>query len=67
MPVDEIISHCANALPAIVTELPQEDYLASPVGTVDKEYQQKGIDFVVSLANGSDAAEYHKEVQKLSI
>ncbi len=67
MPVDEIISHCAKALPPIVTELPQEDYLASPVGTVVKEYQQKGIDFVGSLANGSDAAEYHKEVQKLAI
>ena len=67
MPVDEIISHCAKALPTIVTELPQDDYLATPVGTVVKEYQRKGIDFVVSLANGSDAAEYHKEVQKLAI
>lgn len=68
MPVDEIVQRCSKALPTIVKEVSQDDdYLQLPLGSVVKEYTRNGMDFIISLANGADAAQYHNEVQKLAI
>jgi len=67
MPVTEVVEHCAKALPTIVKEISQDDYQQSPIGKVVQEYQRRDMDFVVSLANGTDAAEYHEQVQKLAV
>jgi histone acetyltransferase 1 len=67
MPVEEIIERCGKALPTMVNEFQDDDYLDSPIGTVLREYQRKTMDFVISLADGPDAAEYHEQVQKLAV
>ena len=67
MPIEQVMEQCAKALPAIVEEIPEDDYLTAPIGNVVKEYQRNSMNFVMSLADGSDAAEYHDQVQKLAL
>ena len=67
MPVEEIIERCGKALPTMVKEIQDDDYLDSPIGTVLHEYQRNNTNFVISLADGPDAAEYHKQVQTLAM
>jgi len=41
--------------------------VTSPIGNAVKEYEKWGMDFVVSVVNGSEAADHHANVQKLAM
>lgn len=66
MPVDEIMERCGKALPTRVQHLNEDDFLKEPIGTILHEYQRNKLRFVISLADGCNAVEYHNQVQTLA-
>ena len=68
MPVDERSGTVSKGTASCGRQDPHKATdLSSPVGTAMKKYQRKKMNFVVSLADGPDAADYHDQVQTLAI
>ncbi len=67
MTEEEIIKSISKALPSITDETCDDDYLKEPIGTILLEYSQCDHHFVMTLADGPAAADYHSQVQKLAL
>ena len=71
MPRDEILQRISTSLPTVVTDKEEgveDDYLTEPYGCVLKEYKaSNGGTFCLTLANGSEVADYHNQVQRLAL
>lgn len=69
MSLDEIQAFLSKALPTIVSSdtAAADDYLTAPIGRVMKEFQRNDMNFVISIASGPDAVDYHNQVQKLAL
>lgn len=69
MSTAEIQQSIAKALPEIIGDAYDRDYLEAPIGKLLEEHSTQNGDYVLSLAVGSDenVASYHQQVQKLAI
>eukprot|EP00934_Nitzschia_sp_Nitz4_P002858 Nitzschia sp. Nitz4//scaffold216_size36101//19471//20820//NITZ4_007781-RA/size36101-processed-gene-0.45-mRNA-1//-1//CDS//3329542194//2848//frame0 len=68
--IQDILS---NAIPDVSTDC-LNDYLHQPIGKVLAEYslamksnQEESLDYVISVADGPQASEYHSMVQRLAL
>jgi histone acetyltransferase 1 len=68
MTEEEIKAFILKALPNITKDEDcSNDFCDEPIGTILAEYSRHGQDFVVTVADGITAAEYHAQVQKLAL
>mmetsp|Transcript_14450 Transcript_14450/g.23905 ORF Transcript_14450/g.23905 Transcript_14450/m.23905 type:complete len:464 (+) Transcript_14450:57-1448(+) len=73
---DEILERLGRALPKICTNnktLIEDDHLRKPIGKIVKTYTRPGKDgaadeeFILTLADSDEAADYHEQVQNLAL
>ena len=69
MPTKEIIQSMKRGLPPVVDHAKgvNDEFLRRPLGVELKEYTTNEKVFVLCLANGSEAAKYHQQVQRLAL
>ncbi|GAX17473.1 histone acetyltransferase 1 [Fistulifera solaris] len=69
MPLSEVESRLSRALPTIASKTGsdiEQKYLTTIPGTYLEKYVWRGDRFCLTLANGSDAATFHNEVQRMA-
>jgi histone acetyltransferase 1 len=71
---DEITERLAKALPPLADDksLIVDDYLRQPIGKIRRAYSRQGKhddneEFIVTIADSEQAADYHSRVQNLAI
>jgi histone acetyltransferase 1 len=73
---NEILERLGRALPKISLEnkeLVEDDHLRQPIGKTIKTYTRQGTDgsadeeFILTLADNEEAADYHEQVQNLAL
>jgi len=68
---DEIVERLGRALPMQCKDFVQDDYLRNLIGKAIKTYTRKvgntEHEFVLTLADGDQAADYHSQVQNLAL
>eukprot|EP00980_Cylindrotheca_fusiformis_P016774 scaffold5048_cov121-Cylindrotheca_fusiformis.AAC.25 len=69
MSTKEIQESISIALPQIVDDPCNEDYVKAPIGSVLEEYAVQGDQFVLCLADGTTkgVSEYHQQVQRIAL
>lgn len=67
LPTKDILDLMKKGLPNVTDKKVDGSYGKKPLGVELKEYSVKGKDFVLCLATGTEAAKYHKDVQRLAL